>query len=253
MQVFLMFSINLRLGVLAHFSVPPNIWWNKRQGVWLWPKYDYIKINIMANSWRHLKQLLSKGWQVHNLTVSSFKSNTYASIHQDWWFQHQLNATKTLQIVKSGTKLPTKTWVFKNYLIISYTCYSNHLGSLNNSCDSTWRPEFGISCCHQESLTKPFEASFCIVFCNEQGKSYGGALFLLTDGFTAARIYNSGGNQNEWSTNALSTPTGAGHQWTESTSIGCNQWLSLDKIALKVPLLVGIVHWWPSSAGVGSV
>ena len=35
--------------------------------------------------------------------------------------------------------------------------------------------------------------------------------------------------------NTLPTPVGVGHQWTESTSIGCNQWLSLAKIALKVP------------------
>ena len=27
----------------------------------------------------------------------------------------------------------------------------------------------------------------------------------------------------------------AGHLWTESTNTGCNQWLSLAKIALKVP------------------
>jgi hypothetical protein len=32
-----------------------------------------------------------------------------------------------------------------------------------------------------------------------------------------------------------STLSGVGHQWTESTSSGCNQWLSLAKIALKVP------------------
>jgi hypothetical protein len=31
------------------------------------------------------------------------------------------------------------------------------------------------------------------------------------------------------------TLTTVGHQWTESTSTGCNQWLSLAKIALKVP------------------
>jgi hypothetical protein len=35
--------------------------------------------------------------------------------------------------------------------------------------------------------------------------------------------------------NTLPTPDGAGRQWTEGTSIGCNQWLSLAKIALKVP------------------
>ena len=35
--------------------------------------------------------------------------------------------------------------------------------------------------------------------------------------------------------NTLPTSTGAGHQWTESTSTGCNQWLSLAKIVLKVP------------------
>ena len=34
----------------------------------------------------------------------------------------------------------------------------------------------------------------------------------------------------------LPTPAGVGHQRTKSTSIGCNQWLSLAKIALKVPL-----------------
>ena len=39
----------------------------------------------------------------------------------------------------------------------------------------------------------------------------------------------------------------------ESTNIGCNQWLSLTKIALKVPPLVGIIHWWPTLAGVGRV
>ena len=35
--------------------------------------------------------------------------------------------------------------------------------------------------------------------------------------------------------NTLPTPAGAGHQWTENTINGCNQWLSLAKIALKVP------------------
>ena len=35
-------------------------------------------------------------------------------------------------------------------------------------------------------------------------------------------------------TNTLPTSAGAGHQWTESTNTGCNQWLSLVKIALKV-------------------
>ena len=34
----------------------------------------------------------------------------------------------------------------------------------------------------------------------------------------------------------LHTPAGAAHQWTESTNTGCNQWLSLAKITLKVPL-----------------
>jgi hypothetical protein len=34
----------------------------------------------------------------------------------------------------------------------------------------------------------------------------------------------------------LPTPAGAGHQRMESTSIGCNQRLSLAKIALKVTL-----------------
>ena len=36
-------------------------------------------------------------------------------------------------------------------------------------------------------------------------------------------------------------------------SLGCNQWVSLVKIAPKVPLLVGIVHWWPALARVGRV
>jgi hypothetical protein len=36
-------------------------------------------------------------------------------------------------------------------------------------------------------------------------------------------------------TYTLPTPVGAGHQGTESTSTGCNQWLSLANIALKVP------------------
>ena len=35
--------------------------------------------------------------------------------------------------------------------------------------------------------------------------------------------------------NSPPTLTGVGHQWMESTNIGCNQWLSLAKIALKVP------------------
>jgi hypothetical protein len=34
----------------------------------------------------------------------------------------------------------------------------------------------------------------------------------------------------------LPTPAGGGHQRTESISTGCYQWLSLAKIALKVPL-----------------
>ena len=38
------------------------------------------------------------------------------------------------------------------------------------------------------------------------------------------------------STYSPPTQTGVGHQWTESTSFGCNQWLSLAKLALKVPL-----------------
>jgi hypothetical protein len=37
-------------------------------------------------------------------------------------------------------------------------------------------------------------------------------------------------------TSTLPTHAGAGHQRTESTNTGCNQWLSLAKIALKVPL-----------------
>jgi hypothetical protein len=40
---------------------------------------------------------------------------------------------------------------------------------------------------------------------------------------------------NLHATYTLPTPAGAGHQWTESTNIGCNQWLLLAKIALKVP------------------
>jgi hypothetical protein len=36
--------------------------------------------------------------------------------------------------------------------------------------------------------------------------------------------------------NTLPTLVGAGHQWTESTSTGCNHWLSLAKIILKVSL-----------------
>jgi hypothetical protein len=38
------------------------------------------------------------------------------------------------------------------------------------------------------------------------------------------------------STYTLPTPAGVGHHRTESTNIGCNQWLSLAKIALKMPL-----------------
>ena len=51
----------------------------------------------------------------------------------------------------------------------------------------------------------------------------------------------------------LPTPIGVGHQWTESTNIGCSQWLSLAKIALKVPPAVGIVHWWATPTCVGRV
>ena len=36
-------------------------------------------------------------------------------------------------------------------------------------------------------------------------------------------------------TYTLPTHAGVGHQWTESTSTSCNRWLSLAKIALKVP------------------
>jgi hypothetical protein len=36
--------------------------------------------------------------------------------------------------------------------------------------------------------------------------------------------------------NTLPTHAVVGHQRTESTNIGCNQWLSLAKITLKVPL-----------------
>ena len=36
--------------------------------------------------------------------------------------------------------------------------------------------------------------------------------------------------------NSLPTLTGAGHQWTVSTNIGCIQWLSLAQPALKVAL-----------------
>ena len=32
----------------------------------------------------------------------------------------------------------------------------------------------------------------------------------------------------------LPTHVGVGHEWTESTNTGCNQWLSLAKITLKV-------------------
>jgi hypothetical protein len=38
-----------------------------------------------------------------------------------------------------------------------------------------------------------------------------------------------------WATYTLPTRVGVGHQRMESTSIGCNQWLSLAKITLKVP------------------
>jgi hypothetical protein len=37
-------------------------------------------------------------------------------------------------------------------------------------------------------------------------------------------------------TNTLPTLASVGHQKTESTSTGCNQWLSLAKITLKVSL-----------------
>jgi hypothetical protein len=37
-------------------------------------------------------------------------------------------------------------------------------------------------------------------------------------------------------TYTLPKPVGVGLQRTESTNIGCNQWLSLAKIVLKVPL-----------------
>jgi hypothetical protein len=37
-------------------------------------------------------------------------------------------------------------------------------------------------------------------------------------------------------TNTLPTLAGAGHLRTKSISTGCNQWLSLAKIVLKVPL-----------------
>jgi hypothetical protein len=53
--------------------------------------------------------------------------------------------------------------------------------------------------------------------------------------------------------NILPTSSGAGYQWTESTNTGCNQWLSLAKIALKVPMPVEIVHCWPAPTSVGSV
>ena len=49
------------------------------------------------------------------------------------------------------------------------------------------------------------------------------------------------------------TLTCAGHQQTESTNIGCNQWLSLAKSTLKWPLLVGIVQWWPAPVSVGGL
>ena len=38
-----------------------------------------------------------------------------------------------------------------------------------------------------------------------------------------------------------------------SISIGYNQWLSLAKPTLKVPLLVGIVHWWSALVSVGGL
>ena len=38
-------------------------------------------------------------------------------------------------------------------------------------------------------------------------------------------------------TNTLPTSVSVGHQWTKSTNTGCNQWLSLAKIALKVHLV----------------
>jgi hypothetical protein len=42
--------------------------------------------------------------------------------------------------------------------------------------------------------------------------------------------------QEKYTTYTLPTPAGVGHQRTESTMTGCNQWLSLAKIALKVAL-----------------
>jgi hypothetical protein len=30
-----------------------------------------------------------------------------------------------------------------------------------------------------------------------------------------------------------------------------NQWFSLAKITLKMPMLARIVHWWPTPAGAG--
>ena len=38
-------------------------------------------------------------------------------------------------------------------------------------------------------------------------------------------------------TYTLPTHVGVGRQWTESTSIGCNQWLSLVKMTLRVSLV----------------
>jgi hypothetical protein len=53
--------------------------------------------------------------------------------------------------------------------------------------------------------------------------------------------------------NTLPTPVGVGHRRTESTNTGCNQWLSLAKIALKVPLASRNRSLVASTAGVGRV
>ena len=50
-------------------------------------------------------------------------------------------------------------------------------------------------------------------------------------------IFRGGDTRGAWPppSYTLPTPIGAAHQWTESTSTGCDQWLSLAEIVLKVP------------------
>ena len=81
----------------------------------------------MLNFWRHqiwCSQKVDKGSAI----ISWPKSNTFASIFQNWGFWHYWNAPSTFYIVKSGAKVHTNTWGLRgfkdNYALLRWNTLS---------------------------------------------------------------------------------------------------------------------------------